>query len=126
MRKHQPIKTTSLYGPERTAFIGEEREQLGPVVSHLTDTVEGEEEQLERVLAHLQEMSTELERYVYLIRLCDRNERLSNKVMISDRIRFLLASDRRKSLLEISSNFASFARHAHFDRSRAPNRAAAA
>jgi hypothetical protein len=126
MRRHQPIITTSLRGTEGMASTGEERKQLGLVVGHLTDAVEEDEERLERVLGHLQEISTELERYVYLIRLCDRNERLFYKVLISDRIRFLLASDRRKSLLEIWSNFPSFARHAHFDRSQATSRAAAA
>lgn len=125
MQKYQPTMRRPLREPEGTAFTGEEREQLG-LVGLLLDAVEEDDEQLEGVLGQLEEMSTELERYVYLIRLCDRNERLFYKVLISDRIRFLLASDRRRSLLEIWSHFPSFARHARFDRSQATTRAAAA
>ncbi len=125
MQKYQPITRTSLRGLEETAFTDEEREQLG-VVGLLLDAAEDNDEQLERVLDHLDEKPTDLERYIYLIRLCDRNERLFYKVLMSDRIRFLVASDSRKKLLEILLHSPSFAGHAHFDPSQRTSRAVAA
>jgi hypothetical protein len=125
MQKYQPITRTSLRGLEETAFTDEERERLG-VVGLLLDAAEDNDEQLERVLDHLDEKPTDLERYIYLIRLCDRNERLFYKVLMSDRIRFLVASDSRKKLLEILLHSPSFARHAHFDPSQATSRGGAA
>jgi hypothetical protein len=125
MQNYQPNTRTSLCEPEGTAFTDEEREQLG-VVGLLLDAVEDNDQQLEWVLGHLEEKPTDLERYVYLIRLCDRNERLFYKVLMSDRIRFLLASDCRKRLLEIWLHLPSFARHAHFDPSQRTSRADAA
>jgi len=125
MQKYQTVTTTSLRGPEGTAFSDEKREQLS-LVGLLLDAVEDNEEQLERVLGHLEEKPTDLERYVYLIRLCDRNESLFYKVLMSDRIRFLVASDSRKKLLEILLHSPSFARHAHFDPSQRTSRAVAA
>jgi hypothetical protein len=125
MQNYQPITRTSLRGPEGVAFTDEEREQLG-LVDLLLDAVEDNDQQLERVFGHLQEKPTDLERYVYLIKLCDRNERLFHKVLISDRIRFLLASNCRRALIEIWVHLRSLARHAHFDPSEAPSRAGAA
>ena len=52
------------------------------------------------MLAGLQEKPTDLERYVYLIRLYDRNKTLCYKVLMSDPIRFLLPLDYRRNLLE--------------------------
>ncbi len=124
MQKYQPITRTSLRGLEETAFTDEEREQLG-VVGLLLDAAEDNDEQLERVLDHLDEKPTDLERYIYLIRLCDRNERLFYKVLMSDRIRFLVASDSRKKLLEMLHS-PSFVRHSHFDPSQRTSRAVAA
>ena len=77
MQKYQTITRTSLRGPEGTAFSDEKREQLN-LVGLLVDAVEDNDQQLERVLGHLEEKPTELERCVYLIRLCDRNERLGS------------------------------------------------
>ena len=125
MQKYQPITRTSLAGPEESAFTDEERDQLG-VVDLLLDEAEDNDQHLERVLDHLDEKPTDLERYVYLIRLCDRNERLFYKVLMSDRIRFLVASDSRKRLLEIWLHSQSFARHTHFDPSQRTSRAVAA
>lgn len=90
-------------------FCPEPRERLD-LVGLLLDMVEDNDQELEQVLGHLEEKPTDLERYVYLIRLCDRNERLFHKVMMSDRIRFLLASNWRKELLEISLDLRSLAR----------------
>ena len=125
MQKYQPITRTSLRGPEETAFTDEERDQLG-VVDLLLDAAEDNDEQLEQVLDHLDEKTTDLERYVYLIRLCDRNARLFYKVLMSDRIRFLVPSDSRKRLLEIWLHSPSFARRAHFDASQETGHAVAA
>src|SRR6266481_4643176 len=97
MQKTQPITKTPLRGMEvldspnlnkGTAFTDEEREQLG-LVGLLPDSVEDIERQLERVLGHLKEKPTDLERYIYLIGLCDRNETLFYKLLMSDPMRFL-------------------------------------
>jgi hypothetical protein len=125
MQKYQPITRSSLRGPEGTAFVDEETEKLGPV-EFLLETVEDSGQDLERVLGHLRERPTELERYVYLIKLCDRNERLFHQVLMSDRIRFLLATDFRQRLFEIWSHLRSIVRHADFDQSQGTSRAAAA
>jgi malate dehydrogenase (oxaloacetate-decarboxylating)(NADP+) len=71
-----------------TAFTDEEREQLG-LVGLLPDSVEDINRQLERVLGHLRNKPTDLERYIYLIGLCDRNETLFYKLLMSDPMRFL-------------------------------------
>lgn len=71
-----------------TAFTDEEREQLG-LVGLLPDSVEDIDRQLERVLGHLKAKPTDLERYIYLIGLCDRNETLFYKLLMSDPMRFL-------------------------------------
>ena len=71
-----------------TAFTHEEREQLG-LVGLLPDSVEDINRQLERVLGHLRNKPTDLERYIYLIGLCDRNETLFYKLLMSDPMRFL-------------------------------------
>jgi hypothetical protein len=125
MGRYQLITRTSLRGPKGTTFTDEEREQLS-VVGLLPDAVEGNDQQLERELGHLEEKPTELERYVYLIRLCDRNERLFYQVLMSDRIRFLLASDSRRKLFEIWLQLPSFARPTQFDPSQRISRADAA
>jgi hypothetical protein len=101
-------------------------EEQPDLVGLLLDAVEDNDQQLERVLGHLQEKPTDLERYVYLIRLCDRNETLFYKVLMSDRIRFLLASDCRRRLLKIWLHLPSFGWHAHFDPSQGTSRGDAA
>ena len=97
MQKNQPITKPLLRGMEvldspnlnkGTAFTDYEREQLG-LVGLLPDSVEDIERQLERVLGHLKEKPTDLERYIYLIGLCDRNEALFYKLLMSDPMRFL-------------------------------------
>jgi malate dehydrogenase (oxaloacetate-decarboxylating)(NADP+) len=97
MQKNQPIRKTPLRGLEvldspnlnkGTAFTDEEREQLG-LVGLLPDSVEDIDRQLERVIGHLKEKPTDLERYIYLIGLCDRNEALFYKLLMSDPMRFL-------------------------------------
>jgi len=134
MQMYQPTTRTSLRGLKvldnpplnrGTAFTGQEREKLGPV-GLLPDADEDIEQQVERVLDNLEEKPTDLERYVYLIRLCDRNQTLLHKVLISDPIRFLLTSDCRKSLHEIWLHSSSFARDVRFDAPEATSRKHAA
>src|SRR6266436_167986 len=97
MQKNQPITKTPLRGMEvldspnlnkGTAFTDAEREQLG-LVGLLPDSVEDIDRQLERVLGHLKAKQNDLERYIYLIGLCDRNETLFYKLLMSDPMRFL-------------------------------------
>jgi malate dehydrogenase (oxaloacetate-decarboxylating)(NADP+) len=71
-----------------TAFTSSEREAYG-LVGLLPDTVETIETQLERVLGHLEAKPTDLERYIYLVGLCDRNETLFYKTLMSDPARFV-------------------------------------
>jgi len=125
MQNYQRIAGTSLRKPEGTAFTAKEREQPG-LVGLLLDAVENNDQQLEQVLGQLKGKPTDLERYVYLLRLCDRNETLFCKVLLSDRIRFLLTFDCRRSLLEIWLHLPSFARHTHFDPSQGASRGSAA
>ena len=117
MQTYPPTTKTSLHGLEvldnpplnrGTAFTGRERGQFGPV-GLLPDLDEDIDRHVERVLDHLEEKPTDLERYVYMIRLCDRNQTLFHKVLMSEPIRFLLTSDSRKSLLEIWLHSSSFA-----------------
>jgi hypothetical protein len=106
------ITKTSWYGPDRAATIYEQRERLGSV-GFFPEALEANDQQLERALSHLAEKMSELERYVYLIRLCDRNERLFQKLLMSKQIRFLLPSDCRRRLHEIWLDSRSFEWGAH-------------
>ena len=76
-------------------------------------------------LGNLERKPTDLERYVYLIRLCDRDETLLYKVLMSEWIRFLLASDCRRSLLEIWLHLPSLVRLVRFDPSQRRSRGGA-
>jgi malate dehydrogenase (oxaloacetate-decarboxylating)(NADP+) len=71
-----------------TAYTQSEREQLG-LLGLLPDAVEDIDRQVERVLGHLAEKPTDLERYIYLIGLADRNQTLFYKVVMSDPMRFV-------------------------------------
>ena len=71
-----------------TAFTQKEREDLG-LVGLLPAGIETLDQQVERVLGHLAQKPTDLERYIYLIGLQDRNETLFYKVVMSDPERFL-------------------------------------
>ena len=71
-----------------TAFTEEEREDLG-LVGLLPDGIETIDRQVERVLGHLAQKPSDLERYIYLVGLVDRNETLFYKVLMSDPMRFL-------------------------------------
>ena len=71
-----------------TAFSGEERRQyaLEGLLPHAVETLD---RQLERVRQHLEAKPTDLERYIYLIGLADRNETLFYRTLMSDPARFI-------------------------------------
>jgi malate dehydrogenase (oxaloacetate-decarboxylating)(NADP+) len=71
-----------------TAFTAAERKKHG-LEGLLPATVETIERQLERVMGHLEQKPSDLERYVYLMGLCDRNETLFYKTLMSDPARFV-------------------------------------
>lgn len=71
-----------------TAYTVEERRRLG-LEGLLPHAVENLERQVERVLAHLDEKPNDLERYIYLIGLEDRNETVFYKTIMSDPKRFI-------------------------------------
>ena len=109
--KHRPIQTTKhpsiksakgtrannlralalLNDPARnkgTAFTEEERWRYG-LEGLLPPSAESLDRQVERVLGHLAAKPTDLERYIYLIGLSDRNETLFYRTVMSDPMRFI-------------------------------------
>ena len=119
----QALSFNDSRGPESTASIDEEREQRGLASFSLEAD---SNRQLEWVLGHLGDKPTELQRYVYMIRLCERKERLFYKVLMSRRICFLLATDCRRRLHDIWLQAHSLAWHPHFDPCQTMSHAAAA
>ena len=71
-----------------TAFTEEERNQYG-LEGLLPHAVESLERQVERVMQHLDAKPSDLERYIYLIGLSDRNETLFYRTVMSDPARFI-------------------------------------
>jgi malate dehydrogenase (oxaloacetate-decarboxylating)(NADP+) len=71
-----------------TAFTPEERREYG-LEGLLPHTFETIDRQLERVMEHLDAKPTDLERYIYLIGLSDRNETLFYRTLMSDPARFV-------------------------------------
>src|SRR5919108_1814708 len=71
-----------------TAFTPEERRTHG-LEGLLPPAVESLDRQLERVLQHLEVKPNDLERYIYLISLADRNETLFYRTLMSDPARFV-------------------------------------
>jgi malate dehydrogenase (oxaloacetate-decarboxylating)(NADP+) len=71
-----------------TAFTLEERREYG-LEGVLPQAVESLHRQLERVMQHLDAKPNDLERYVYLIGLADRNETLFYRTLMSDPARFV-------------------------------------
>ena len=71
-----------------TAFTPDERKRLGleGLLPGPTDTLD---RQVERVLGHLDGKSNDLERYIYLVGLSDRNETLFYRTVMSDPARFI-------------------------------------
>jgi malate dehydrogenase (oxaloacetate-decarboxylating)(NADP+) len=71
-----------------TAFTVKERAEFG-LEGLLPPSVESLDRQVERVLHHLDAKPTDLERYIYLTGLADRNETLFYRTVMSDPARFL-------------------------------------
>ena len=71
-----------------TAFTAEERRQYG-LEGLLPHSVESLDRQVERVMEHLDAKPSDLERYIYLIGLSDRNETLFFRAVMSDPARFI-------------------------------------
>src|ERR1700686_1133540 len=71
-----------------TAFTAQERVEFG-LEGLLPPSVENLDRQVERVLRHLDANPTDLERYIYLIRVVDRNETLFYRAVMSDPARFI-------------------------------------
>ncbi len=71
-----------------TAFSRDERQALG-LEGLLPHAVESLDRQVERVLSHLDTKMDDLERYIYLIGLEDRNETVFYKTIMSDPKRFI-------------------------------------
>jgi malate dehydrogenase (oxaloacetate-decarboxylating)(NADP+) len=73
---------------EGTAFTEKERLEFG-LEGLLPPSVESLDRQVERVMHHLDAKPTDLERYIYLTGLVDRNETLFYRTVMSDPARFL-------------------------------------
>ncbi len=75
-------------GSKGTAFTAGERAKyrLEGLLPHAVETLD---RQVERVMGHLEAKPTDLERYVYLIGLADRNETLFYRAVMSDPARFV-------------------------------------
>jgi malate dehydrogenase (oxaloacetate-decarboxylating)(NADP+) len=71
-----------------TAFSKEERRRYG-LEGLLPASVESLDRQVERVMQHLEAKPTDLERYIYLVSLADRNETLFFRTVMSDPKRFI-------------------------------------
>src|SRR6516164_5073992 len=71
-----------------TAYTEAERQALG-LVGLVPDATESEDLQLRRVLQQLGHKTTDLERYIYLIRPLDNDETLFYRTVMSDPARFL-------------------------------------
>ena len=71
-----------------TAFTSEERKRYG-LEGLLPHAYESLQRQAERVFQHLDAKTSELEQYVYLTSLADRNETLFYRTVMSDPARFI-------------------------------------
>jgi malate dehydrogenase (oxaloacetate-decarboxylating)(NADP+) len=71
-----------------TAFSALDRQQL-KLEGLLPAVIEGIDDQIQRVTKHLSLKPNDLERYIYMIGLLDRNETLFYKVLMSDPARFV-------------------------------------
>ena len=119
MHKYQPVTKTSVRRtdvldepqPNKTTKLTDKERETIDLLGLLPNTAEDIDQQLESVFDQLKQKSTDLERYVYLIRLCDRNETLFFKVLVSRSLRFLLGSNCRTSLVEIALHLPSFVRY---------------
>jgi malate dehydrogenase (oxaloacetate-decarboxylating)(NADP+) len=87
----RPSRLELLFNPrlnKGTAFTNEEREHLG-LVGLLPDAVETAEVQMERARFHLSQKPSDIEKYIYLSELQDRNERLFYQLLMSDPAQYM-------------------------------------
>lgn len=90
-RNATPVGAARLKAPELnkgTAYSEEERRVLH-MEGLLPPSVESIDQQVERVLSHLDQQANDLDRYVYLIDLEDRNQTVFYKTVMSDPKRFI-------------------------------------
>ncbi|MCY0385797.1 NAD-dependent malic enzyme [Robbsia sp. Bb-Pol-6] len=71
-----------------TAFTEDERRKLH-LEGLLPSGIDTLDKQIDRVLGHLESKPSDLERYIYLMGLCDRNETLFYATLMSDPARFV-------------------------------------
>ncbi len=86
-----PTSFELLFNPrlnKGTAFTAEEREEMG-LVGLLPDGVDTPETQMQRARLHLSQKSSDLEKYIYLSELQDRNERLFYRLLMSDPVQYM-------------------------------------
>jgi len=83
---HDPVRNKG------TAFTHAEREHL-KLRGLLPPRVHSQAEQELRVLGNIREKPTDLERYLYLVSLQDRNETLFYRVILSQSARFLYLAE---------------------------------
>jgi len=88
LRARGPALLDDPAGNKGTAFTAAEREAFG-LVGLLPDAVEDIERQRSRVLQQLAVKPNDLERYIYLIDLADRDETLFYYTLMSDPARFV-------------------------------------
>jgi malate dehydrogenase (oxaloacetate-decarboxylating)(NADP+) len=87
--RHSPFEL--LFNPrlnKGNAFTAEERERLG-LVGLLPDQVDTPETQMARARFHLAQKANDLEKYIYLSELQDRNERLFYQLLMSDPAQYM-------------------------------------
>src|SRR3974377_1093549 len=71
-----------------TGFTEGERQALG-LVGLVPDVTESMETQLDRVLLQLKSKATDLDRFIHLMNLCETNQTLFYRPLMSDPARFL-------------------------------------
>ena len=71
-----------------TSYTEEEKKALG-LIGLVPDKVESQDLQLKRVMHQLGNKNTDLDRYIYLMNLLDRDETLFYRTIMSDPTRFL-------------------------------------
>ncbi len=76
-------------GPNKGSALSLAEREAHGLLGLLPHAVEALERQAERVLGHLEQKTSDLERYIYLIGPLDRNETLFYRVVMGDPVRFL-------------------------------------
>lgn len=71
-----------------TAFTREEREELG-LLGLLPDIVSKPETQVKRIEAHIDSLPTDLDKYVYLSDLQERNEVIFYRILMNDPVKYM-------------------------------------